>query len=297
MGLMPMAVPVDDALLQRWPLPLPAVSGDKETRGSVLVVAGSRETPGAALLAGMAALRAGAGKLVIATAASVAPGVALAIPEARVVALAETGAGAIAAGAAETLYKAAREAESVVIGPGMVDERATGEFVQLLLPHLGHAGVLLDALAMGAVRNAGEHARRRVALTPHVGELAQLLAREKSDVICNAGSIASAAALEWNAVVALKGAVTTIASPDGRLWKHEGGNIGLAVSGSGDTLAGIIAGLMARGAPLEQSCVWGVLLHSLAGDRLAARQGMLGYLAREIAAEIPALMRELAPRA
>ena len=296
MGSMPMAVPIDDALLSRWPLPLPAANGDKETRGSVLIVAGSREMPGAAVLAGNAALRAGAGKLVIATAASVATAVALAIPEARVIALAETGAGAIAGTAAEGLFKAARDVEAALIGPGMVDERAACEFVQTLLPRLGQATVLLDALAMGAVRDPGAGVHRTLAMTPHAGELAHLLAKEKSEIVCNPGSIASAAAQQWNAVVALKGALTTIASPDGRLWRHEGGNVGLAVSGSGDTLAGIIAGLMARGAALEQACAWGVVLHARAGDRLASRQGKIGYFAREIAAEIPALMGELAAR-
>ena len=97
-------------------------------------------------------------------------------------------------------------------------------------------------------------------------------------------------------MVALKGATTHIAAPDGRLWRHDGGNVGLASSGSGDTLSGIIAGLAARGAPLEQACAWGVALHARAGERLAQRIGPLGYLAREIAGEVPALLHELRPR-
>ena len=97
-----------------------------------------------------------------------------------------------------------------------------------------------------------------------------------------------------NAVVALKGAATVIATPDGQCWSHEGGNVGLAISGSGDTLAGIITGLAARGAPLEQACAWGIALHALAGEQLALRFGLLGYLAREIPAEVPALLRHLA---
>jgi ADP-dependent NAD(P)H-hydrate dehydratase len=95
--------------------------------------------------------------------------------------------------------------------------------------------------------------------------------------------------------VALNGATTVIAAPGGALWQHQGGNIGLAISGSGDTLAGIIAGLAARGATLEQAAAWGVALHASAGEQLSLRFGVLGYLAREISAEVPALLRTLAP--
>ena len=91
-------------------------------------------------------------------------------------------------------------------------------------------------------------------------------------------------------MVALKGARTLITTPDGARWQHEGGNVGLAISGSGDTLAGIIAGLAARGATLAQAACWGVALHARAGELLAERFGMLGYLARELPDEIPALM-------
>ena len=110
----------------------------------------------------------------------------------------------------------------------------------------------------------------------------------------DARALASAEA--WNAVVALKGARTVIASPQGTMWQHEGGNVGLAISGSGDTLAGIIAGLAARGAALEQAACWGVALHARAGERLAERMGVLGYLAREIPNEIPALLESIAGR-
>jgi NAD(P)H-hydrate repair Nnr-like enzyme with NAD(P)H-hydrate dehydratase domain len=78
------------------------------------------------------------------------------------------------------------------------------------------------------------------------------------------------------------------------VWRHEGGNAGLGVSGSGDVLAGLITGLAARGATLEQAAAWGVRLHARAGERLAGRLGVLGYLARELAIEVPALMASLA---
>ena len=106
--------------------------------------------------------------------------------------------------------------------------------------------------------------------------------------------LASRQAQAWRAVVALKGATTCIAGVDGQAWRHRSETPGLATSGSGDVLAGIIAGLAARGATREQAAVWGVALHSRAGEALAHRSGSVGYLARELAAEIPALMEALA---
>jgi hydroxyethylthiazole kinase-like uncharacterized protein yjeF len=130
----------------------------------------------------------------------------------------------------------------------------------------------------------------RVLLTPHAGEMAKLTGLTKDAVVADPAAVAARAARRWNAVVALKGSVTYVATPAGRLWCHQGGNVGLASSGSGDVLAGIIAGLAARGAALEQAAAWGVALHAHAGDRLAKRIGTLGFLAREIGAEIPGLL-------
>jgi NAD(P)H-hydrate repair Nnr-like enzyme with NAD(P)H-hydrate dehydratase domain len=124
--------------------------------------------------------------------------------------------------------------------------------------------------------------------------MAGLTGSEKDAVAAEPDRAAVEAARAWNAVVVLKGAVTHIAAPHGRVWRHEGGNAGLATSGSGDVLAGIIAGLVARGASVEQAALWAVALHARAGERLAVRFGPIGYLAREIAGEVPALMAALA---
>lgn len=112
-------------------------------------------------------------------------------------------------------------------------------------------------------------------------------------VILDAPAIARGMARQCNAIVTLKGATTFIMTPQGQEWRHEGGNAGLVTSGSGEVLAGIMAGLAARGAPLAQAAAWGVVLHALAGKRLARRQGPLGFLARELLAEIPSFMREI----
>lgn len=306
-GATPDIKTVDDGLLRNWPLPMPSQNGDKEERGRVLVIAGSREVPGAALLAANAAFRAGAGKVMIATCASVARMIALSIPESRVLSLQETAGGGIVPSAAETLAPLLPKFDAVLIGPGMQDEPAICALVMALLPKLNDARLLLDAGAMSVVRrqlqavDASPHSHQKFVasftspalLTPHAGEMAHLASLDKESVQEDPVGSALQAARRWNALVALKGASTFIAAPDGRLWRHDGGSNGLATSGSGDVLAGIIAGLAARGASLEQACVWGVALHARAGGCLARRLGPIGYMASELAAEVPGLMHAL----
>jgi hydroxyethylthiazole kinase-like uncharacterized protein yjeF len=153
--------------------------------------------------------------------------------------------------------------------------------------------LILDAGAMCIARD-GWRFEQAVLLTPHAGELAGLTGAAKEAVNAAPEAAAREAAQRWQAIVALKGALTVIAAPDGRQWLHQGGNTGLAISGSGDVLAGLMAGLAARGATLEQAAAWGVALHAMAGEQLSLRHGPLGYLAREISAEVPALLRSLA---
>jgi hydroxyethylthiazole kinase-like uncharacterized protein yjeF len=294
---------VDAALLRAWPLPLPSLEADKEQRGHVLVLGGSREMPGAVILAATAALRAGAGKLTIATGNSVAQLVALAIPEARVLGLDETGAGGFTQEAVAQLDPLADCINAILVGPGMQDEAATAALVHALLPRLDgtSTSVVLDACAMGAIlyppagtRAAPFRFAQPLVMTPHAGEMAHLTGISKEQIVAAPDREAVAAAESWNAVVALKGARTVIAAPSGERWQHEGGNVGLATSGSGDVLAGVIAGLAARGAGLAQATCWGVALHAQAGERLAERLGILGYLARELADAIPALLEQAA---
>ncbi len=290
------AVDVDDGCLRRWPLPQPDAEGDKEERGRVLVIAGSREMPGALILAANAALNAGAGKLTVATAASVARLVATALPEARVIELTETEAGGTDRSAVERVRELLPHVDAVLIGPGMQDEPAVCGFCAELLGHLSTSLLVLDAAAMGVVGQApriGKFSSPTI-LTPHAGELAHLTGSKKEDICAQPAQAVADAARRWNAVVALKGATTFIAAPGGSLWRHTGGNVGLAISGSGDVLAGVIAGLASRGASADQAAIWGVALHARAGVRLAERSGPLGYLARDLSAEVPALMASLA---
>jgi len=285
---------VDDALLRDWPLPEAQEDGDKESRGRVLVLAGSREMPGAAVLAGTAALRAGAGKLVIATPQSAAQTVAAGVPEARVIALPEGSDGGPTFFGLPLLQAIARNTACLLVGPGMIGHESTVPFVHMLLPLFKNATVLLDALAMDLVRTVPRF-EQPVILTPHAGEMAHLTGNVKEDLQELPAEVAQRQAQQWNATVVLKGATSCIATPTSGVWTHQSHAPGLGTSGSGDVLAGLIAGLAARGASPEQATVWGVALHARAGEALAKRQGTLGFLARELSAEVPGLMQKLAP--
>lgn len=281
---------IDARTLRGWPLPAVADDADKEGRGRVLVAGGSREIAGAVQLAAVSALRAGAGKLVIAAPRAVAPHMSQVVPEARVIAVEENEAGSFRAGISEALADTLRGTAVVLAGPGTMDPSGSVAFVSNLLEQCKRVPVILDAGAMEIAREMPRFAQP-VLLTPHAGEMAHLLGIAKDDVVAAADRVALDAARRWNAVVALKGATTWIATPDGRGWRHDGAEPGLATSGSGDVLAGLVAGFAARNVPLEQACAWGVVVHALAGQALARRLGPLGFLARELPDCVPALLK------
>ncbi|MEP6943272.1 MAG: NAD(P)H-hydrate dehydratase [Betaproteobacteria bacterium] len=285
------------AALRRWPLPKPSARGDKEARGHVWVIGGSPETPGAVILAAEAAMRAGAGKLTIATVRSVALAVAIAVPESRVIALAEDARGAVRAGAAAGLDL--DRADAVLIGPGMADVPATARFVRTLLRRIGadlDATVVLDAAALSVARPTPSRHRVRftlpTVLTPHAGEMAKLMRTTREAIESDPLSAATGCAAACDAVVALKGSLTYIAAPPARPWMHDGEDAGLAMSGSGDVLAGIIAGLAARGGAADQAVAWGVLTHARSGALLRRRRGPIGYLARELCDVVPEILAD-----
>jgi NAD(P)H-hydrate repair Nnr-like enzyme with NAD(P)H-hydrate dehydratase domain len=116
---------------------------------------------------------------------------------------------------------------------------------------------------------------------------------EKAEVTSGPLAVARRAAAELRCVVALKGSETFVAAPDGEAYRYASGGVGLATSGSGDTLAGIVAGLAARGADPLRAAMWGVALHGGAGNVLAKRVGPVGFLARELLDEVPGVMRAL----
>lgn len=253
-------------------LPRHDESASKRERGQVLVVGGSRETPGAVLLAGLASLRVGAGKLQIATVASAAPGLAIAVPEARVIGLPETSEGELDPAGAERVAEHAKRANAVLVGPGVLDDVGMDAILGAVLSSTSGT-VIVDAGALPALGRL-DRVDGRVVAVPNAAELAHL------------GADAATAAARLGVVVACRDASTTVVTPDGRSWTDESGCLGLATSGSGDVAAGAVAGLAARGATPEAAALWGARLHGLAGERL----GSIGFLARELLDELPKVL-------
>jgi ADP-dependent NAD(P)H-hydrate dehydratase len=282
--------------LRAHPLPEPEKEGDKQARGRVLVVAGSVEVPGAALLAGLGSLRAGAGILQIATCRSSAGHLGMAMPEARVIGCNETEAGGIDPASAERLIELGANCEAVLIGPGMADPGAVAELTRRMLKHLERPVLVLDALAFSTLRTdqIPQRAAGKIVVTPHSGEMAKFLDARREDVDKDPLKAARRAIAALPAVVAMKGAETYVVAENGEAWLSRNGSIGLATSGSGDTLAGILAGLLARGTEPSLATAWAVYMHGQAGRNLSERLGRFGLLAREIPGEIPHIMRDLA---
>lgn len=310
--------PVTPTLLRDWPLP--GGGSGKDDRGSVLVIGGARMTPGAALLAGTAALRSGAGRLTLAVAESVAVQLAVALPEAGVLRLPETASGTVRGSAAAAVLAAPVEAaDAVLIGPGLDDkDEATALLRGLLKLPAGKQppAIILDAFALGSLPElAGELGpwEGRLILTPNVTEAGILLGHDAGQLLKDVPELAE----KYGAVVSCQGVIAGSAGAAGKsagksagtsagkaaggansgagasLWEITTGHSGLGTSGSGDVLSGTIAGLRARGCTDAQAACWGTHLHASAGDRLASRLGGLGYLARELTEELPPLMMEL----
>ena len=279
--------PLDQAALDSHPLP-PVTDGDKESKGRILVIAGSRAVPGAALLCATAAMRAGAGKLRIATVQSVAPRIGVLMPEAMVVALTEEGDGGFAERAAKPLAEQAANVDAVVAGPGVKHNEGCAAIAAALME--SDAALALDVGILKALEPPKTHREPLPVLLPDTDELASLLNCGEDEIACDPLGCGVRAAERYRSVLLVKGPVSHVVAPDGDVWTFESGVPGLGVSGSGDVLAGIVGGLLARGAEPLNALLWAVWLHGQAGAALMRKSGPIGFLAREIADEIPGLM-------
>jgi ADP-dependent NAD(P)H-hydrate dehydratase len=286
-----MSTPVRDLTpiqLRDWPLP--SAGDSKYSRGKVLVIGGAARTPGAAQLAGLAALRVGAGHLTLAVAETAAVAMAVATPEAGVIGLPQTEQGSVRGGDLALLESNLGSSDVVVIGPGLDDADETAELVRRAVPLLSdEAWLVLDAYALGVLSDLVDDVAPlagRLVLTPNGSEAGRLLGRDLDVLEDDVREIART----YHAVVSSQGLV---ADPDGGCWRMGVGQIGLATSGSGDVLAGAVAGILARGTEPAQAACWASHVHAAAGDRLAASVGRLGFLASELLAELPRVLVEL----
>ncbi|MCM1191387.1 MAG: NAD(P)H-hydrate dehydratase [Butyrivibrio sp.] len=251
--------------------------GNKGTFGKVLLIAGSLNMAGAAVLAAGAAYRAGAGMVKVVTPAENREIIQVSLPEALV-------------GTEEELASCFDWADVIAIGPGLGKSAAARQMLEKVISDatlpLLIDGDGLNLLAESALlrRILAEQGRsgRSIVLTPHVGELARLLGKEIPEIQENVAAWGRNLAMELQTVVAAKDARTFICKEGEPVCVNVSGNSGLATAGSGDVLAGGIAGLMAQGMEAYRAACVGVYLHGLAGDRAAAERGEHACMAGDL---------------
>lgn len=268
-------------VLRAWQLPEPG--GSKYSRGQVLVVGGAAATPGAVILAGTAALRMGAGRLALAVDAAVAPHVAVAMPESGVSGLDDE----------RSMGSEASGADAVLVGPGLGDADVACELLERLVALVDDdTPIVVDAYGATVLPDVSKSCRAalagRLLATPNQGELARLVGADE----LAEDEIAAAADSVHGTYAATVAACGWVVAADG-VWRSTTGDTGLATSGSGDVLAGAVTGLLARGTVKAQAMAWAVHTHAAAGDVLAGRLGRVGYLARELADELPLVLGSL----
>jgi len=252
----------------------------KGTFGHVLVVAGSPGKSGAASLCAKAALRAGAGLVTLASSEAVLAQALHGTPELMGEALP-----ALEFAHQALLLRLSENKAAIAVGPGIETGPQTAELLFALVAQ-APMPVVLDADALNALPHEQLHrlqkARCQPVLTPHPGEMGRLLGMSTAQVQAQRAQAATELARRTLALVVLKGADTLVASPEGRLAVNTSGTPGMATAGSGDVLAGLIAGLLAQGMSTLEACQAAVFLHGRAGEKAAGQKGERGMLASDI---------------
>ena len=277
-------------------MPLPALLSrrklnvHKNTFGHILILAGSRNMLGAAALAGLSAMRAGAGLVTLgipqglnATVQKKISSVIMTRP------LKETSQQTISLGAYTQLKKSLKSYQALAIGPGLSQNANTRKFI---LKIIGSAAqpIVIDADALNALAGNLKVLTKTAApkiLTPHPGEMARLTGWKKNDIEKNRKEVAMSFAKKHNCVLLLKGHRTIVAAPDGKTYLNKSGNPGMATAGSGDMLTGMLAAFLGQGLPVFDAAKWGAYLHGKAGDLAAKQQTRTAMITTDIIENIP----------
>ncbi|MBI1956598.1 MAG: NAD(P)H-hydrate dehydratase [Acidobacteria bacterium] len=266
----------------------------KGNYGHVLVVGGSRGKSGAAALAAMGALSAGAGLVTAAVPAGVLPLVAKAAPTLMTEPLPESDRGTISPHAFDDgrFAQIAADKSVLAIGPGISTHAETAEFARRVVREWPQLPIVVDADGLNAFAGAAELLQgggRKLILTPHPGEMARLTGRSTKEIQARRVEVAREFAMQHKVFVVLKGHRTLVAEPGGQVYVNPTGNPGMATAGTGDVLTGMIAGLLAQHPtePVEKVLSAAVYWHGAAGDIAASRKGELSLLATDLIAALP----------
>lgn len=272
-------------------LPRRKADSHKGSYGKVMCLAGSARFRGAAALAAEGALRAGAGLVTLASVEPVIAAVAARCPECVFLPCRQSAGGGVSAQSGKVVLEKVRGMEVLLFGPGLRDTEDTAALLEQLGPSAGCA-LVLDADGLNAAAKMDALPRSPglpLILTPHPGEMARLCGLTTAEVNAGREGIAAGYARAEDCVVVLKGHRTIVAGPDGEVFVNPTGNPGLSRGGSGDILAGMIAGLAAQGLPPLDAAVCGVWLHGAAADQCAKRLGQYGMLPHDLFADLGAL--------
>ncbi|MBT3362265.1 MAG: NAD(P)H-hydrate dehydratase [Chloroflexi bacterium] len=278
-------------------LPDRPTNANKGTFGRLMAVAGSINYVGAAYLACEAAMRTGTGLVTLATAKSLQPMLTTNLIETTYLPLPESEQGIIAADAAAVVDQALDGYDALLVGCGLGQHDSVARFIDgLLLSSSIKIPLVIDAdglNTMSQTENWWQKLNGDVVITPHPGEMSRLTGLTVEQIQSDRIEIARKYAKQWNVVVVLKGAHTLVASPDGNVKLSAVANSGLASAGTGDVLAGCIAGLLAQGLDVSDAAVCGVYLHGQAGETVASELGEAGMIASDLLPALPLVIRDV----
>ena len=283
----------------RTTLPKRPKNAHKGTFGKVLICAGSMQYIGAAYLACQAAMRVGAGLVTLATAQSLQPILAAKLTEVTYAPLPEAEPGYISSDAAQIVHEQLADYDVLLIGCGLSQHPEVVDFITKVLlgmPSSLKPRIVIDADALNALAqtpNWWKKLKRDAILTPHPGEMARLSGLSMKAISQDRLEAAQGYAAKWNKTMILKGANSIIASPDGKAKINAAANPGLASAGTGDVLAGTIAGLLAQGQSYADAAACGVRLHTAAADRVRDEMGDTGMIASDLLPALPKVIKNI----
>ncbi|MBI4427842.1 MAG: NAD(P)H-hydrate dehydratase [Ignavibacteriales bacterium] len=271
-------------------LPRRPTTSYKYSVGKIFVLAGSKGLTGAAVMCSTAALRSGAGAVILGAPEAVYSVLARRLTEVMVTPLPSTSEGSVAAEAFAKVGEKLDWADVVIVGPGLSQNPETQAFVKRVIQ--SYSGkILLDADGLNAASNFGlkvlKSQRAEMILTPHTGEFARLFKTTSRETEDNRVEVSRTAARALGQTVVLKGAPTATASSKGIVYLNSTGNPGMATAGAGDVLSGIIAGLWAQGMEATEAAYCGVYLHGLSGDMAKKKFGERSLLAMDLLDFLP----------
>ncbi|MBI5706094.1 MAG: NAD(P)H-hydrate dehydratase [Armatimonadetes bacterium] len=258
----------------------------KGQNGTVLIVAGSRDMPGAATLAARAALRSGAGLVTVAGVEMVCRAVAAQVPEATLMLLPEAPCGAVSPQGAELLIKSQSRFTGALFGPGLTHNEPVLELLRAIWPEW-HVPSVIDADALNSVSQGVSLPEDDCVLTPHPGEMSRMLERSIAEIQADRFRTVEAAVARFGKTVLLKGPYSIVGEPGQAMIVNRTGNPGMASGGMGDVLSGVIATLLSQDVPPYQAASSGMFWHGLAGDLCAQDVGAIGFTAIEVANALP----------